>query len=251
MSNRWKNELSRAKEILEGEKKDQSNSEPLTEKEQSGRLETTPKQPLVISAAEIEKAIERFKRDISQRTVSDAVRRNLTFGTCFLLDDDQMFALRNEISENFKIHPSEIILVGSAKLGFSIKPKRRYKQFHDGSDLDVAIVSPTLFEQLWQEVFLYSNTNYYWRESQEAADFRRYLLRGWIRPDLMPFGESFKASQHWFDFFNELTSQQRYGPYPVKAGVYRNWLFFEQYQSICISQCKQELELGKSEGTTQ
>jgi hypothetical protein len=131
-----------------------------------------------------------------------------------------------------------------AKLGFSIAPEKRYRSFGEESDLDIAIVSPVLFEQLWKDLQTHvSSVDCMWHEA-DSKRFRKYFFRGWIRPDLMPFSKSFKLRTEWFEFFTRLTNSERFGPYKISAGLYRDWFFFEQYQSICIQQCKQELELS-------
>ncbi|WP_328625884.1 hypothetical protein OHA88_14855 [Streptomyces sp. NBC_00353] len=43
-------------------------------------------------------------------------------------------------------------LVGSARLGYSMNPSKNYRKFHEGSDLDIAVISPELFEKAWGEL---------------------------------------------------------------------------------------------------
>lgn len=193
----------------------------------------------------IDNEINRFKSDISKRSTLDSVRRNIIFGRSILLDEDKMFDLSTEISHHFQIHPAEIVTVGSGKLGFSIAPKKMYLPFGERSDLDVAIVSPKLFEELWEELFLYANSPDLSWKVDHCDRFKGYLLRGWIRPDLLPFSEVFLRRKDWFEFFRQLTVSRRYGPFKISAGLYRNWFFFEQYQSICVKNCKDALETNK------
>jgi hypothetical protein len=80
-------------------------------------------------------------------------RRFLIFGSCSQLDDERYYVLKAAVAEKFEIHPNEIIVVGSTKLGFSIVPAKRYRAFGETSDIDVAIVSPQLFDRVWHESF--------------------------------------------------------------------------------------------------
>ncbi len=55
------------------------------------------------------------------------------------------------MSDHLGVHPNNIAIVGSAKLGFSITPKQdKYLlPFSCGSDIDIAIVSPQIFRDSW------------------------------------------------------------------------------------------------------
>lgn len=50
------------------------------------------------------------------------------------------------------VDPSEIYIVGSASIGYSLNPGKEYKKFDDDSDIDVAIVSHSHFEQAWSDL---------------------------------------------------------------------------------------------------
>jgi hypothetical protein len=192
-----------------------------------------------MSTDQISVQISSFKADLLERNVSVVIRRYITFGNCFILNDDKYFELKSEIAENFKLHPSEVIIVGSGKLGFSIAAQKRYRSFGDTSDIDVAIISPQLFDQFWKEIFDYSNSGAFWADSEK---FKKYLFKGWIRPDKLPNSPYFSLRKDWFEFFRNLTQSGKYGSYKISAGLYKSWHFLEEYQSICVKECKQELE---------
>ena len=183
-----------------------------------------------------------FQLALNTDTISTIVRKYLTFGDSAVLDYDKYYNLKAEVAENFKIHPSEVLIVGSAKTGFSIAPQKRFRFFNDKSDIDVAIISPFLFDRIWQQVFDC------WEDGGEWSGidgFKDYLFRGWIRPDKLPPRNRFKIRQEWWEFFRLVTQKQSYGPYKVAAGLYKSWHFFEIYQSICVKSCKQDTELSR------
>lgn len=130
-------------------------------------------------------------------------------------------------------------MVGSGKLGFSIVNSKRYRPFSDTSDIDVAIISPILFDAIWHNVYDYSFSGGYWPEEKA---FKEYLFRGWIRPDKLPPSHKFALCKDWWDFFRSITSTGRYGPYKISAGLYRNWHFLETYLSVCINECLVEMD---------
>jgi hypothetical protein len=153
-----------------------------------------------------------------------------------MIDDAAVRAVCDAIATNFEIEYNDVVVVGSARLGFSIKPSRRFESFGEESDVDVAVVSTHLFERVWKEVYAYDKSGAYW---PEKSSFRKYLSRGWIRPDFLPPEDTFEFSKGWWPFFNELDITGC--PYKITCGVYHSQFFLREYQKICIEQCKDEL----------
>ena len=94
--------------------------------------------------------------------------RKMLHGTphVFAGREEEFFTFRRRISQHFRIHYNEIIITGSAKLGFS--PLKR-KYFDYDSDIDIAIVSPRLFEKYLDRVTDYQ---YEFRENPTAVSER-------------------------------------------------------------------------------
>src|SRR5690349_9620535 len=59
---------------------------------------------------------------------------------------------RHLVATQLGVDPMAIQLVGSARLGYSINPKKNFRKFNATSDLDIAVVSPELFEKVWTEL---------------------------------------------------------------------------------------------------
>ena len=142
------------------------------------------------------------------------------------------------MSDQFGIHPKEVVVVGSGKLGFSIKGDKRYQHFGDESDIDIAIVSGVLFDQIWSEVFRYRVGGAFWPEER---DFKNYLFRGWLRPDKLPPDDSFEYGRKWWRFLRQLETDGLYGPYKIRAGIYKSWHFLESYQTANVRGCRGDL----------
>src|SRR5688572_3682876 len=102
---------------------------------------------------EVGPRIDRFKSDLGTLSIPLMVQKHITFGSCYILDEERYFELKARIADRFSLHPSEVIIVGSGKLGFSIAPHQRWKHFGDRSDIDVAVVSSSLFDLYWMQVF--------------------------------------------------------------------------------------------------
>ena len=146
------------------------------------------------------------------------------------------FQLKEEISEHFKIQQTQIFVVGSAKLGFSIAPRKLFKHIDEDSDVDVAIICDSLFDHFWKETYKY-NIEITSRNEEEDRQFRAfvdYLYKGWVRPDYLPYN----MKREWFEFFKEL-----YGKYDRKiaAGIYRDNDFFMNYHRTNIRRIRREI----------
>jgi hypothetical protein len=68
----------------------------------------------------IELRIEQFKADLSAHGPERCVQRHVIFGSSQVLTDEQHFSLKETVAVHFQVNPVEVVLVGSAKLGFSI-----------------------------------------------------------------------------------------------------------------------------------
>lgn len=181
--------------------------------------------------------LEEFKADLKSLTAKQIVRKYILNGRCHALTDDKHYQLKESVCEHFNIEFNNVVLVGSGKLGFSIKSEKRFLAFGDDSDIDIAVISPELFTKVWEEAYLYKKSGAYWPKSSE---FFRYLSEGWIRPDKLPSSNYFHFSKNWWDFFNELTSTKKFGPYKIRAGLYHSLFFLQEYQMICVTQCIDE-----------
>lgn len=181
-------------------------------------------------------SVDRFKSDLTILDSNQMVDRWLLTGSCSVIDDGTTHSVADAIAKHFEIEYTSIMVVGSARLGFSIKSTRRYEPFGEESDVDVAIVSTELFERVWKEAYEYDRSGAFW---PEKGGFRKYLSRGWIRPDLLPAQDTFQFSKGWWPFFNSLQFPRC--PYKIAAGIYHSPFFLRAYQRICVDQCKMEL----------
>ncbi len=183
--------------------------------------------------------IRKFKSDLMQLDPVTIARKYIVLGDCAVIANDKYFKLRQIVSSKFDLHPNEVLVVGSGKLGFSIAPKKRYRAFGNTSDLDVVIVSDILFDTVWKDVHRYFTTGGYWEHQNE---FIKFLFRGWVRPDKLPPDQRFDFARHWWDLFNELSASEEFSAARVRGAIYRSWHFLESYQVIAISDCVNALK---------
>lgn len=184
-----------------------------------------------------DKAKERlveFKDDLNVLLPIEIVRKHIIHGECCILSQQEYFDLRSNVAARFKLHPNEVLVVGSAKLGFSIAPEKQYRPFSEISDIDVVLVSSTLFDKVWEALYRYENEGGYW---SERAEFSNYLFQGWIRPDKLPRSDLFPFGKEWWEFFQEATSCSMWGDYKIRGALYKSFYFLENYQKYCVRLC--------------
>lgn len=167
------------------------------------------------------------------------INKYVITGESRILPTESHYDLRKEIADWSGVHTNDVVMVGSGKLGFSIDPTQAFKNFHRESDLDMAIVSSELFDYYWRQVFFYMQSDAYWKDRDE---FNSYILKGWMRPDLLP-SSNFQIRREWWTFFGGLSNRQDYGQYKVRGCVYKNWDFLEEYQTSGLTLCK--LKVGR------
>ena len=191
------------------------------------------------NSSDIVNMIRLFNEELANHDALHVVRKKIIHGRTYILDDDKYYDLKSEISEAFKIHPNEVIIVGSAKLGFSIAPHKQYQQFSNSSDIDVAVISSHFFDNIWESIHRYNDSGGY---HERLPDFRQYLFNGWIRPDLLPTSETFSFAKQWWEFFNDISQAGRYSSIKIRGGLYKNWYYLESYQIRGVSACKDLLK---------
>ncbi len=188
--------------------------------------------------------VQRFKDEL--KTLSDDhlhlfVRKHITTGLPIALSQDDYFELRQTIATEFHLHPTAVIIVGSCRMGFSIKPSKRYLEVSESSDIDVAMVSQNQFDYYWNGVFNYAHSNIAWRHEEHFKRFVKVLFNGWIDPRWLPRVPAFKESQDWAGFFDQLMRSRRFGRRRITARLYRSWERLEAYQSKNVNLCLAEL----------
>lgn len=202
----------------------------------------------------MEERIKTFKEELLSSDPEYFLRKNIIFGESYWLENTLYYELKQEIASKFDLHPSCVFMVGSGKLGFSLSEKiirdretnditerkPRFRAFCEESDLDIAIVSPVLFNMYWRQVFKYSQNKPFWPKKKL---FKEYMFEGWMRPDKLPPSVGlFQIQRDWFEYFSELTVSGKYGDFSITAGLYNDWEFLENYQLKSINECKLSLE---------
>lgn len=166
--------------------------------------------------------------------------------------------LRGAIAKTTSLTLNEVFIVGSAQIGFSVKPSAPLREFdevfrktqrrEDKSDIDIAIVSSHYFDKLHNEAKKYTdnfskewpmNSRYsnnkmmsHWPVQRTDSNFYHYLARFWFRPDLTPDGFKLDHSATVIDWQRKLDRK-------IAIGIYRNWESLKDYQIVAFDKLKQ------------
>lgn len=154
-------------------------------------------------------------------------------------------AVRCWLGVELGVHPKEISLVGSARLGKSLKLEQLGAPFTNyKSDLDLFIVSINLFERLKEDFYRWSSDfnskriqpsnkkeAYYWKDNNERLPIN--IQRGFIFSDRIPSRAAYpsvKKVQSTMKILVDRLQNTPNAPKPKKASVrcYDSWDSFVQ-----------------------
>lgn len=161
---------------------------------------------------------------------------------------DYEYKLRHEFATSLAISINDVIIIGSAKLGFSVKTEnflefdKKYSHtnsLRDRSDIDVAVINRNLFDTTIREIYGLSRhfDNDWINEKWKINDFYRepsnlhqkyalYLAKGWLRPDFMPLDYFQTAS--WVKVRDAWSSKLE--GRKIALGFYSDWHYLKHYQ---------------------
>ncbi|MFM5550480.1 hypothetical protein ACET8J_08975 [Aeromonas veronii] len=165
------------------------------------------------------------------------------------VNKEQVEFIRARISEavGINITPSEIVIVGSAKLGFGLFSKKRrdqdplpaFRPFGPESDIDVAVCSPQLFDAVWTELSDYALAKPWMPyKMNKTGD---YLVYGWLRPDQIPYDARLRTLDSFKDRLMQLSRSPELMRRKISGAIYRDLAFLKKYQVRGISHCRKEL----------
>jgi hypothetical protein len=182
--------------------------------------------------------VEEFKRWLAADRLDELADQVLLADGAAHVTATQFDIISGKIAIAYGILAADIrvVITGSAKLGFSLIEKTdeygillpRFRSFGPDSDIDVAVLSPKIFDAVWFELSSYA-ANQPWFPLQHKK-LGPYLVSGWLRPDHFPYGASLLNCRKWFPLFSSLSADVRFGRRKVRAGLFNSFEQPRQYQ---------------------
>lgn len=186
-----------------------------------------------------------FKADAKQHSAEHLVDTYILGNyvpTAFVPEPSHHDIVLETFSKQLHVPKDMVMVVGSAKLGFALNPANFPREFCEASDIDIAIVSETLFDDIWYKLlsWRYSVDGSYGGKTKDwCLDLFSKLSKGWIIPvDLYldsdiarPATRTFASLRAtWFDCCKRLTSIPVIASREVNARLYRTREHMRRYQ---------------------
>lgn len=190
-------------------------------------------------------AVDDFRALLKVASPFDIVRDFFLNGPTIHVSDADIAHIGNVISASFGLDSNdvEIIITGSAKIGFSLSEKRRkdqsmlprYRLFSPESDIDVAVVSQALFSKIWIELAAhYSNSFRYPPDTGHLGD---YMTTGWLRPDHFPRNVRLPMCDNWMETFSRINRNSRFRMRRLNGGIFQSKDHLMYYIARSVRDC--------------
>lgn len=163
-------------------------------------------------------------------------------------------AFRQEIARGVDgVVETDIRIVGSARLGFSMKPRGHLREFTEESDIDVVVVNAALFDSLWIALLVAAYPRLYANRGIGGWDVpgRTELFAGWLTPTAIQMDWKIigqrgvplsQFKQKWFDAL-KLAARHSTKPHnDIQGRLYRTWRHAELYHLHSIAALRRSLE---------
>ena len=180
-------------------------------------------------------------------------------------DDNNRF--QTYIAEALEIPDlsADILIVGSARTGFSLDPDNYFLPFRETSDIDVAVISERMFDDAWHTMLAWDYQTMRNRNSSEADWLRKRhanVFSGWHDPPYwhlreqgglqLSFPDMLKPlrtfSFLWFRTFRSL-GRYKYHPeiprHKVSARLYRSRKHLAMYHAYGLRLLRNKLLSGE------
>jgi hypothetical protein len=185
-----------------------------------------------------------FRRSLIGADVLHIVDTFLLSAGAAHVSNENLNHIANALAATYGVSSNqvEIVITGSAKLGFSISEKRRggstlsrYRTFSADSDIDVAVISAPIFDAMWHGLSsYYHQTPWFPQDTGRLGD---YLVSGWLRPDHFPKHVRLPRCDAWWNTFRRLSANTRFQRRRVNGGAFNSREHLRQYLSRAVREC--------------
>lgn len=155
--------------------------------------------------------------------------------------------LLRAISTGLRIPPQDICVIGSARLGFSLSPPKFGTPFNQFSDIDVCVVSNSLFDPSWLDILKKGRKGPVALTPRTESSLRRhredhYVYNGWMYPESIL--QVLNIGQVWLRTFNGLSRITEFATRSIGSRLYRTWDHARLYHRWSLGRLRAKLNNG-------
>lgn len=146
---------------------------------------------------------------------------------------------KTKLANLLEVDPYDVVLTGSAALGYSLNPEKNYKRFDHTSDIDCGVIAPHHFEVAWRYLRQMRPS---WLSLPSASKRaiathqKNYIFSGTIAADvvlpLLPFGPT------WQSALDEMAQCPPTVGREVKLRIYKDYDALRSYQARGIERLR-------------
>jgi hypothetical protein len=186
--------------------------------------------------------VDDFAQLLLSRPLSEILQEHVFGGLPYVFRETPktLGILENHLASELRLKRSNILVIGSARTGFSLNPHNFPRQFSETSDIDILTVDEDLFDEIWTaQLRWHYPCRLVKRHGKTDGDWiyerRNDVYWGWFEPDRIRFeGLSFPSalqpirdlSTRWFNAFrglSQLSDHAELARREVSGRLYRTW----------------------------
>ena len=192
---------------------------------------------------------EEFRRELIQKDPLEFVQTYITSDNPSPhIGSYELRVIEEYMRSKFVLREGEsisAIVVGSAKLGFAFLEKHTkngsykpaYRKYEPGeSDIDVAIISPHIYEKIWRELARFKK--FY----SDKNDLKNYMYRGWINPFKLP-NPGPQICIDWRDVCRAFNKMPNFKHKKLRFALYHEKYFLDIYQQKGIETARNQEQM--------
>ncbi len=196
--------------------------------------------------------VAEFKELLLTQPLDEVAKSQVFAGMpyAFSKQPEAMQLMRKHLTAHLGIAPEDIVIIGSAQVGFSLSPDNFPRAFTKDCDIDVLLVDAKMFDEIWNTLLAWHYPRRFWLDGMDwdwAKRRKDEIYWGWVEPSEIHYrGLSFPdvlrsmrdLSANWFNAFKSLGRYPEFMNRDVNGRLYRTWDHALAYQMASLKKIK-------------
>jgi hypothetical protein len=180
--------------------------------------------------------VEEFKTLLRTSDLLQIAEDHILTGLPYAFKDHprSMNIIQRHLTARLPLKSENIIVVGSARLGFSLNPDGYFNSFNDASDIDIIVIDADLFDMVWSTILDWHYPRKYTKLPESdwgwVGERKKDIYWGWIVPHAIRYKglslpsalkpiRDFKTS--WFNAFQSFSLYDEFVSRTMNSRLYR------------------------------